>query len=160
VRVAKVALAVGLASSVIASGRAPVQFVSAAEFAALIEQAGEERRGDQPGISRPLLHVEPYSVNFEIHVVAGPAAVHRHAAELFYVVDGAGVLIVGGTLRNASAIDSENMRGTGIDGGIAQPIAKGDVLIVEEDTPHGFRSIQGKVVLMTLKLPHGGPQSK
>ena len=158
--IAKVILITALASGAVASSQdTPVPFVSSKALTALIEQAEAQRKEGQPGVSKPLLNFPPYTANVEYHVVAGPAAVHRHSAELFYVLRGTAVLMVGGTLLNASAIDSENERGTGIQGGAAQSITKGDVLIIPENTAHGFKTIQGSIVLMTMKLPHHDPRA-
>ena len=45
------------------------------------------------------------------------------------------------------------MTGTGIEGGESRQIAKGDFIMVPENTPHWFSTINGTLVLMSLHLP-------
>jgi quercetin dioxygenase-like cupin family protein len=54
---------------------------------------------------------------------------------------------------NEKRTNAENLSGTAIEGGTSQPMAKGDFLIVPENTPHWFSSIDGTLVLMTLHVP-------
>src|SRR5262245_19765627 len=80
---------------------APKLFVPAAELAAMIAKAKAERRPDQPNYVQPILRLVPYVANLE-HRVAGlnaNATVHEKDAEMFYVIEGAGTLVTGGTLR-------------------------------------------------------------
>ena len=54
----------------------------------------------------------------------------------------------------------ENLAGTGIDGGQRRKVAKGDFIMVPENTPHWFSAIEGTVVLMSLHLPHPLPAAR
>jgi quercetin dioxygenase-like cupin family protein len=38
--------------------------------------------------------------------------------------------------------------------GVTRRVAKGDFIMVPENTPHWFSAIDGTVVLMSLHLPH------
>jgi quercetin dioxygenase-like cupin family protein len=105
-------------------------FTSAAEVAGLLAKAKAEYR---TGV--------------------GPAAVHEKEAEMFYVLDGSATLTTGGKLTEEKRTNAENLTGTGIEGGTAQAVAKGDVIIVPENTPHWFNSINGTIVLMSLHVP-------
>ena len=49
--------------------------------------------------------------------------------------------------------NAENLSGAGIAGGQAQPVAKGDVVIVPENTPHWFNTINGSLVMISLHVP-------
>jgi mannose-6-phosphate isomerase-like protein (cupin superfamily) len=135
-------------------------FASAAEVAALIENAKRERKPDQPNFVQPIVSSTPFRANLE-HRVAGvnaPASVHERDAELFYVVEGAGTIVTGGTLRGERRTNPENLSGTGIDGGTRQRIARGDFVLVPENTPHWFGVIDGTLVLMSIHLPRpAGP---
>jgi mannose-6-phosphate isomerase-like protein (cupin superfamily) len=72
---------------------------------------------------------------------------------MFYVLDGSATLVTGGKLANEKRTNAENLSGTGIEGGSAQAVAKGDVVIVPENTPHWFSVINGSLVLMSLHVP-------
>ena len=73
---------------------------------------------------------------------------------MFYVVEGAGTLVTGGTLREEKRTNAENLTGSGIDGGSARRITKGDWVMVPEKTPHWFSQVEGTIVLMSIHLPH------
>ena len=127
-------------------------FASSDDVKALIAQARSERK-DQPTISKPILRLAPYNANLEYRASVGPAAVHEHEAEMFYVIDGSATLTTGGKLVNEKRTNAENLSGTGIEGGSAQKVAKGDFIIVPENTPHWFGSIDGTLILMSLHVP-------
>jgi mannose-6-phosphate isomerase-like protein (cupin superfamily) len=136
----------------------PKLFAGAADVTAMIAKAKAERKPDQPNYAQPIVRLAPYTANLE-HRVAGvnaPASVHEREAEMFYVVEGAGTLVTGGTLREEKRTNAENLSGTGIDGGASRRLAKGDWVMVPEKTPHWFTQIDGTLVLMSIHLPSAG----
>jgi mannose-6-phosphate isomerase-like protein (cupin superfamily) len=128
-------------------------FASAADVAALLAKAKAEHKDGQPTVAENILQLAPYSANLEYRTSVGPAAVHEREAEMFYVLDGSATLITGGKLANEKRTNAENLTGTGIEGGKSQAVAKGDVVIVPENTPHWFSAINGTIVLMSLHVP-------
>ncbi len=92
----------------------------------------------QPLVAEHILQLAPYNVNLEYRTAVGPAAVHEHEAEIFYVIDGAATMITGGKLVNEKRANAENLNGTGVEGGMSRSIAKGDFIVVPENTPHWF----------------------
>jgi quercetin dioxygenase-like cupin family protein len=128
-------------------------YSSAADVAALIAKAKAEHKDGQPTVVERILTLAPYSANLEYRTAVGPAAVHEREAEMFYVLDGSATLTTGGKLTNEKRTNAENLTGTGIEGGSNQAVAKGDVVIVPENTPHWFSAINGTVVLMSLHVP-------
>ena len=128
-------------------------FSSAADVASLIAKSKSERKDNQPIVNQRILHLAPDNANLEYRASVGAAAVHETEAEIFYVIDGSGTMVTGGKLVNEKRTNAENLSGTAIEGGTSQPMAKGDFLIVPENTPHWFSSINGTLVLMTLHVP-------
>ena len=137
------------------SSAAAKTYASSADVQAMIAKAKSERK-DQPLIAQRILQLAPYSANLEYRASVGPAAVHEKEAELFYVIDGGGVLVTGGKLVNEKRANAENLNGTAIEGGMTRKIAKGDFAIVPENTPHWFSQIDGVLVLMSLHVPRTG----
>jgi mannose-6-phosphate isomerase-like protein (cupin superfamily) len=131
-------------------------YSSAADVASLLAKAKSEHKDGQPTVVENILHLAPYNASLEYRTSVGPAAVHEHEAELFYVIDGSATLVTGGKLANEKRTNAENLTGTGIEGGNAQAVAKGDVVIVPENTPHWFSAINGSIVLMSLHVPRSG----
>jgi mannose-6-phosphate isomerase-like protein (cupin superfamily) len=128
-------------------------YSSAADVAALLAKAKADHKDGQPTVIERILQLAPYGVNLEYRTAVGPAAVHEKEAELFYVLDGSATLVTGGKLANEKRTNAENLSGTGIEDGKSQAVAKGDVVIVPENTPHWFSAINGTVVLMSLHVP-------
>jgi mannose-6-phosphate isomerase-like protein (cupin superfamily) len=134
-------------------------YASASDVAALMAKAKAERKGDQPLVAERILQLAPYSANLEYRAAVGPAAVHEKEAEMFYVIDGSATLMTGGKLVNEKRTNAENLGGTAIEGGKSQAVAKGDFVIVPENTPHWFSAINGTIVLMSIHVPRSGPRT-
>ena len=133
-------------------------FTSAADVEAMIAKAKNERKPDQANFIQPLLVAAPYTVNLEYRVkgVDTTPNVHEVDAEVIYVVDGAGTFTTGGKLLGEKRLNPTNVTGTGIAGGSPRHIAKGDFILVPENTPHGFTETAGTLVIMSIHIPRGG----
>ena len=109
-----------------------------------------------PLASVPVFKLGPFNVNVE-HRLGTPAAaqqasVHGTDAELFYMIDGTATLVTGGELIEPTGRAGEP-RGTGIKGGKAQKMSKGDFMLVPAGVPHWFTDIQGNITEFSLHLP-------
>jgi len=145
------------ASAIWAQQAAPTKtYASAADVAGLLAKAKADHKDGQPIVAEPILRLAPYGANLEYRTAVGPAAVHEKEAEVFYVIDGSATLVTGGKLVNEKRANAENLNGTGIEGGQSQAVAKGDFVIVPENTPHWFSVINGTIVLMSLHVPRSG----
>ena len=123
--------------------------VTSADLAAIVAKQPKDRNGFQT-----FLQLAPYNVNMEHRVkVPQMASVHDKEAELFYVIDGGGTIVTGGKLMNANRTNADNSSGSGIEGGTAKKIAKGDFVLVPEGVPHWFSTIDGELTMMSLHLP-------
>jgi len=137
------------------SSAVPKLFASAGDVTALIARAKSERKPDQPNFVQPIVSLAPYNANLEYRVggLNAPASTHNKDAELFYVVEGRGTVVTGGTLQNERRPNPDNASGTGIDGGASRTITAGDWVLVPEKTPHWFTQIDGTLVMMSVHLP-------
>ena len=129
---------------------------SSADVAALAAKAKRDRKEGQALVNQPILQLAPYSVNLEYRASVGTASLHQSEAELIYVIDGSATLVTGGKLVGEKRTNAENLSGTAIEGGTSRTLAKGDFVMVPENTPHWFSAIDGSVTLMALHLPHAG----
>ena len=150
------ASAAALAQAPASQPPAPKLSAGSADVTAMIANAKAERKPDQPNFVQPILQLAPYNANLEYRAagVNAPASVHEREAEMFYVVEGSGTLVTGGTLRDEKRTNAENLTGSGIQGGNSRRLAKGDWVMVPEKTPHWFTQIDGALVLMSIHLPH------
>jgi mannose-6-phosphate isomerase-like protein (cupin superfamily) len=126
-------------------------YVSAAEVA-----EGVGKLPKNPLAAVPVYKIGPFNVNVE-HRLGSPAAaqaasVHEKDAELFYMMDGTATLVTGGKLVEGTK-DGDNWRGKGIEGGKAQKMSKGDLMMVPAGVPHWFTDISGQITELSLHLP-------
>jgi mannose-6-phosphate isomerase-like protein (cupin superfamily) len=156
-----IGLALTLLTTVAVAQQPPAQamkaFTSSADVTALIAKAKSEHKENQPIVTEPILRLAPYNANLEYRASVGAAAVHETEAELFYVIDGSATMITGGKLVDEKRTNPANLTGTAIEGGSSRSVAKGDFIVVPENTPHWFSAINGTVVLMTLHVPRPVP---
>ena len=135
------------------AGQAVKTFASSADVTALTAKAKADLKEGQMVVAEPILSLPPYRVNLEYRVGAAPASVHEKEAEMFYAIQGSGTLVTGGKLVNEKRTNAENLTGTGIEGGQSRAMSKGDYVIVPENTPHWFNSVDGSLVLMSIHVP-------
>jgi mannose-6-phosphate isomerase-like protein (cupin superfamily) len=148
--------AAAVAQQPAASAQAMKTYTSASDIAALIAKAKSERKDNQPIVTENILRLAPYNASLEYRGAVGPAAIHEKEAEFFYVIDGSATMVTGGKLVGETR-NGDNLTGTGIDGGSSRNIAKGDFIVVPENTAHWFSSINGTLVLMSLHVKRPVP---
>jgi len=88
--------------------------------------------------------------------------VHETDAELFVVVEGSGTMMLGGKLLNprragANRWEGPTLIGTGAEGARPLKIAKGDIIMIPENTAHTVSEVNGTLAVWTLHLPDPGP---
>lgn len=80
----------------------------------------------------------------------GDANLHEtKVTEIYYILEGSGVLVTGGTLVDShvtgSNIGHVTRQGPRIDGGVTRKVAKGDVIVIPGGTPHWFSSLDSDI---------------
>jgi mannose-6-phosphate isomerase-like protein (cupin superfamily) len=84
---------------------------------------------------------------------AGRAEVHTALMDVWYVIDGGGTLVTGGALQNAKKTEPDELRGSGVSGGIARHVGKGDIIDIPAGVPHWVSRVDGKeLVYLTVKV--------
>ena len=125
--------AVALCAPALAEEATPKLYASPAEIAAMTAA----KKGGM------LVSLAPYRASLEVRTGPQPGSVHAGDAELFYIVDGSGVLVTGGTLNDKKDVV----------GGSSQKVEKGAVVMVPEKTPHQFVGIEGTLVDISFHVP-------
>jgi mannose-6-phosphate isomerase-like protein (cupin superfamily) len=131
-------------------------YSSAADITALIAKARSDRKDNAPTTTENILSAAPYNASLEYRAAVGPAAVHEKEAEFFYVIDGSATMVTGGKLVGEKR-NGANLTGTAIEGGSSRSVAKGDFIVVPENTAHWFSAINGTLVVMSLHVPRPVP---
>jgi mannose-6-phosphate isomerase-like protein (cupin superfamily) len=76
-------------------------------------------------------------------VKSGGAELHKTYSDIFVVMDGEATEITGGTIVDPKTMGSE-IRGTRVEGGVAQVLRKGDVITIAPNTTHQTMVAAGK----------------
>ena len=82
------------------------------------------------------------------------AIVHPFSMETYYIIDGSGSLVTGGTLELplAPSADPDVVRSKAIKGGVTRKVAKGDVIVVPPGTAHWFDAIDGTITYLESRV--------
>ena len=130
----------------------PTAFASAADVKATVAAMEREMKPGQGFAWRSLVKGGSAEAALEIWKKPGRPAVHPTEAEYAIVVEGAGTLISGGTLADASVTRPGLTEGSRIEGGTTRQLRPGDVILIPAGVPHWFGITGGKLVLLGTKI--------
>jgi mannose-6-phosphate isomerase-like protein (cupin superfamily) len=109
---------------------------------------------DRPSGAVRVFTLDPYNVAVEQRQPrAQGAAAHADRAELFYVIEGSGTMLTGGTISDGK-VTGVNTQGSTIDGGTRLSFNAGDFIMVPSGVPHQFVDLTAPVRVMSLYLPN------
>jgi glc operon protein GlcG len=100
----------------------------------------------------PLIEVENYKVHASHRDEPGVAEIHTRDTDIIYVLEGSATFVTGGAAVDPKAIAPEEIRGKEIRGGDGRRIAKGDVVIVPNGTPHWFKEVSSPFDYYVVKV--------
>jgi mannose-6-phosphate isomerase-like protein (cupin superfamily) len=129
-------------------------FTSAAEVAEQVAKADAAlKAGANGGGVSSLPSWGPYQAHMAYR--SGPYNmyfVNEDSAELFVVLDGAGTMMLGGTLVNPTRT-GPHLEARTADGGVTYNLVKGDMVMVPPGMVHSVTRVDGKLVYLTMHLP-------
>lgn len=128
-------------------------FASTADVKAQVQAMLAEMKPDQGFMWRPLVRDGETVAAVEIWKKPGLPAVHPAEAEYAIVLEGAGTLVSGGTLRDPKTRRANLVEGSRIEGGTTRALGPGDVLLVPAGVPHWFGITGDRLILLGIKLP-------
>ena len=133
---------------------APTDRTRATHFSAADLQAALAKLPtDRPNAAARVFTLAPYNVSVEQRQPrAQGAASHADRAELFYVINGSGTMLTGGTISDGKQ-SGVNTQGTTITGGTRIEFKTGDFIMVPSGVPHQFVDLKAPVHVMSLYLP-------
>jgi len=76
--------------------------------------------------------------------------VHEKQADFISVLEGEGVILVGGKMIGGKAGAADEIRGDSIEGGTRYPVSVGDTLYIPANMPHQFFVEKGKHWVITI----------
>jgi mannose-6-phosphate isomerase-like protein (cupin superfamily) len=83
---------------------------------------------------------------------AGQVEVHDRETDVMYVVDGEATIVTGGTMIGGKVTAPGQWRGKEIQGGTAQRLAKGDVMVIPAGIPHWFKEVPQSISYYVVKV--------
>ena len=122
----------------------------------------------RPVVDMPIRTVDAGGHNIGVGLVyrltpgQGGSASHDKVSEVYYILDGAGTLVTGGTLTEpnrrestlttVASINGPGVSGTRIQNGASRRIAKGDVVIIPAGTPHWWPEVQETITYTVVRV--------
>lgn len=100
---------------------------------------------------KPLLETADYKIHASRREEAGQAEVHTRDTDIIYVLEGSVTFVTGGTVVDPKSTGPDEIRGTGIDGGTARALSKGDVMVVPAGVPHWFSQVDETFLYYVVK---------
>ena len=147
--------AVGTSVAAAQQASRPATDVKAADIEATLR---DEIHAFRPVVDTAIRTVDTGGHNVGVGLVyrlspaEGGSAAHDKVTEVYYILEGAGTLVTGGTLtepnrREGGAAVVTGINGPGVSGariqnGVSRRIAKGDVVIIPAGTPHWWSAIE------------------
>lgn len=90
----------------------------------------------------------------------GDAIAHEtRTSEVYYILEGGGTLVTGGTIVNPVPVPANRApgpRGEKIEGGVTRHVGKGDMIIIPGRTPHWWSSLDGDIKYMIIRPDPAG----
>jgi len=86
-----------------------------------------------------------HTITLSVRTASGGAEIHAHYDDIFLVTDGKADLVTGGNVANAKTDSEGETRGSSIQNGKSQAIAKGDVVHIPAGTPHQLILAPGSI---------------
>jgi mannose-6-phosphate isomerase-like protein (cupin superfamily) len=131
-----------------------VTFLNDAQLLQALRSARSET-GAASGMYALPLPSEAKSVVWGIRRTKPTAAeIHEAFDDVWYVLEGAGTLVTGGTVVDAAPASQGEIRGPSVKGGETRHVQKGDFVYIPAGTPHWVSAVDGPELLYTVvKVP-------
>src|SRR6185503_5764865 len=123
-------------------------FVSAADLEAAMQKA----IAANPDMSTARIdNHDQYRINIVRRGKPAGAIAHAVGTELHYIVEGSGTIVTGGTIVRPPAGAAQGTLAK-IEGGVTRNVAKGDAILIPENTPHWYSEINGSIAYLEVRF--------
>ena len=100
----------------------------------------------------PLATAPEYRVLGIRRGASGEAELHEKEIDVWYVLEGGGTLMTGGTLSDPKTTAPGEVRGSGIKGGETRAVGKGDVVTIAAGIPHWMSKLDAPMQYLVVKV--------
>jgi quercetin dioxygenase-like cupin family protein len=98
----------------------------------------------------PLVKGSNLNVGGSFRTKGSEPEIHEKTTHIWYVLDGSATFVTGGTLTGTKAPNAGTTKGTNIEGGQTQQLAKGDVIVIPPGTPHWWKEVPKSITLYAV----------
>jgi mannose-6-phosphate isomerase-like protein (cupin superfamily) len=105
----------------------------------------------------PLLENGEYKIHASRRDAPGVAEIHTKDTDIIHVLEGAAILVTGGTVAEPKTIAPDEIRGKEIKGGESRRIGKGAVIVVPNGVPHWFQEVDAPLLYYVVKVSSTSP---
>ncbi len=99
-----------------------------------------------------LLNNGKYQIHASRREAPGQVEIHTRDTDVIYVLDGSTTFVTGGTIVDGKTTAPDEIRGSSVEGGETRTLAKGDVIVVPNGTPHWFKQVSGPLLYYVVKV--------
>jgi mannose-6-phosphate isomerase-like protein (cupin superfamily) len=136
-----------VASDQAGSADSAVKYLSASDVAKAIREAPAG-----PIAAVPLATGAEYRVLGIRRGASGEAELHEKEIDVWYVLEGQGSLVTGGTLADPKNTAPGEVRGSGIRGGETRAVGKGDLVTIAAGVPHWMSKVDAPMQYLVIKV--------
>jgi mannose-6-phosphate isomerase-like protein (cupin superfamily) len=135
-------------------------YISAEKIDETLRRSIADNVIDQPidavDVTSPALHRASLALLHRTRAETS-ALIHNRVTEIYQIVEGAGTLVVGGTLEEPTAMDLSRLNAgpsqSGVHrGGESRRVGPKDVIIVPAGTPHRFSALEGPITYLVYRF--------
>jgi mannose-6-phosphate isomerase-like protein (cupin superfamily) len=90
---------------------------------------------------------DTYRINIVRRGKGAGAMAHVPGTELHYILEGSGTLATGGHIVRPAGGGTAS-----IEGGEVRKVAKGDAILIPENTPHWYKDVEGSITYLEVRF--------
>ncbi len=135
----------------------PATHISKDEAAAVLKESMAKGTVDQPIKATDVLGGKASVAMLHRTKPETNALVHDRVTETYYILQGSGTIVTGGTLGNPKPTDlsrvNAGMSQTGVrQGGDSRKVGPGDIIIIPAGTAHSFSQLDGPISYLVYRF--------
>jgi mannose-6-phosphate isomerase-like protein (cupin superfamily) len=123
----------------------PGIYKTSAELMAVLTKATEAT----PDMSTSAVaNTDQYRINIVRRGKGAGAIAHAGNTEVHYIVDGSATFVTGGSIVRPASVGAV----AEIRGGESRRVAKGDVVVIPENSPHWYKDVDGSITYLEVRF--------
>src|SRR5262245_24446644 len=135
----------------------PATHISKTEHEAVLKESIANGTVDQPIKASDVLGGRASVAMLHRVKAETSALIHDRVTETYYILEGSGTIVTGGTLGNPTPTDLTRLNagmsqtGTRI-GGESRKVGRGDIIIIPAGAPHSFSQLDGPISYLVYRF--------